>query len=251
MRVVGSLICFLTSFLISVPAFAADKPETLPIINGTEVSEIDSPVVLVLQKSGNGYFICTGSVIASREILTAAHCVIKSAKSMGIIVAGKFVGVKRVRIHPGYSHKKNGMLYNDVAILKLKKHIDAPRLNLLVSQMPPPQTHVSIIGYGLDEFGDYGVLKGGITTVFEVVTNFLVTEFGSYSESNTCQGDSGGPAIYTYIDQNNQSHSGIIGITSTGTEYDCGIGDNTFYTNIQNSTVLEFILKYASKAVLD
>ncbi len=249
--------CIIISYFISLLfspfqslAESSEAPISLPIINGSEISASHSSIVQVLFEKGGDFYICTGSIITPKAILTAAHCVSKAPSKMLVVIAGKYFEVKKVKIHPNRHQGVFGIIYNDIAILKLKKFTTKPRLSLLVSQEPPADTSVSIVGYGLNEYGDIGVLREGSTTVVAVSKDFVVTEFLSGDQSNSCSGDSGGPAIYSYVDDVGSTRSGIVGTTSTGTSDNCGLGDTTFYINVQSPEVLSFIQKYAPKVDL-
>jgi hypothetical protein len=62
------------------------------------------------------------------------------------------------------------------------------------------------------------------------------------AESSACHGDSGGPAIGRYLDENGYEHAGIVGITSTGSTFECEIDSETDFINLQKQSTLDFIL---------
>lgn len=230
---------------VNCVSMAAEAQESRPIariINGTRVSNLHSPVVEVNLRQDGALYLCTGSLIAPKVVLTAWHCVGRRASAMSVVIAGKRFAVARFKVHPHVSVDRNGRINNDLALLFLAKPPSVPRLSLLTSRKPAVGDTVTVIGYGLDEYGWFGFLRLGTARIDGVTSDFVQTLFQSYAQANSCGGDSGGPAILSYLDDQGQQRSGIIGTVSTGTTSSCLLGDRTFYVNIQSSAALRFIL---------
>lgn len=238
---------------ISVPilgyaesAATASTPRIPRIVNGSRVSSTNSPVVRVNLNQNGEQYICSGALITPKVVLTAWHCVGRRARSLTVFIGRKRFTVARVKVHPKVSVDARGLIKNDVALLYLAKSATTPRLSLLTSRPPQANDTVSVIGYGLDEYGDFGVLRQGVARIDQVDGQFFQTLFDSFLQANSCSGDSGGPAILSYRDASGQLRKGIIGTVSTGTTNDCLFGDRTFYVNIQSPEVLQFIRANAS-----
>ena len=220
------------------------------IVNGSPVSNYRSPIVEVIGKDAEGTFICTGSVIASNAVLTAKHCAV-AASHMTVKISGHTFRVTRVRKDPHAYSNAAGYVFNDVAILTLAKRTIKKPLALLVSAPPQPGDSVTILGYGLDEFGGLGTLRQGTAIISAVTADFVTTTFSSLRQSNSCNGDSGGPALLTYTDSHGLQHSGIVGTVSTGSAGGCSLGTDTNYINIQSPAVINFIVKAVPSVTLD
>jgi len=238
--------------LASACCAVADLPVTARIVNGTAVTSIHTPVVQVRRAAASGYYLCTGSILTSKVILTASHCVVRSVgrmnpvspKIMRVVIAGRSFAVKRIKVHPAAMlQQSSGLIQNDVALLFLEKATSIRRLSLLVSRAPQPDDRVRVLGYGLDRapYGTSGVLRSGYSIINSVDSDFVVTVYRYLYEANSCSGDSGGPAVLSYIDSNGITRAGIVGTVSTGTTQNCVPGDLTYYVNTQSPAVLDFI----------
>jgi len=96
------------------------------IVGGQEATEGDGRWLVVIKKEGT--FKCTGSLIDSFWVLTAAHCVDdKSAfvAELGVYDRSKYepnaiqsIKVSRIILHPNFN---SSSLYHDIALLKLDK----------------------------------------------------------------------------------------------------------------------------------
>lgn len=238
-------ICSIFGLLLSSIA-VADGGVILPrIVNGSKVSSTNSPIVQVRQRTSSGTALCTGTLLTSRAVLTAWHCVTRRASEMSVVIAGRRFTVTKIRTHPRVRVAASGLIKNDVAILTLSKPTSKPTMPLLTSRSPQASDVVTVIGYGLDDNGRTGVLRQGLSTIDRVSTEFVETLFTSLSQANSCSGDSGGPAILRYTDPFGVVRIGIVGTVSTGTTSDCWIGDRTYYVNTQSSEVLSFIAAQA------
>lgn len=232
------LACACSAFP-SRESFAADQ--RFRIINGSRVTSPNTGVVRVQERVANGYNICSGELLAKRSVLTAWHCVSSHASRMSVHIGKKDYTVQRVFVHPGVRiDATTGIVYNDVAILRLKKAASGRTLPIVRSIGASPGDWVTISGYGIDNSGFVGLLRRGSTQISEVLTSHIVTLFRGF-DSDTCNGDSGGPAILNFIDPSGTPRSGIVGITSTGSSEQCGIGDQTFFINLQEDVVFNFI----------
>lgn len=161
---------------------------------------------------------------------------------MSVVIAGKKFGVRKVTVHPDARKKSNGLILNDAAIVFLQNPTSKPKLGLLVSRVMKTGYLVTILGYGRDDWGNYGALRKGISTIWRISSGFLITLFNSSKRSTSCSGDSGGPAIYGYFDSQRNYRSGIVGIVSAGTSDQCGYGDQSYYLNVQATKILTFIM---------
>jgi secreted trypsin-like serine protease len=220
------------------------------IINGQPVSDGNSAIVQVRQISGANTYLCTGSALTSRAVLTAWHCV-GPARNMSVVAGGRLFAVRRIRVHPdAFRDPNTGLVYNDIAVLTLRQSTAVKKLALLASRDVRVGNALTIYGYGKDNFGAVGTLRKGATFADQITSAFITAFFDSQSESNSCNGDSGGPAILTYQDGAGNKRRGIVGITSTGSLESCLLGDHTNYINLQTQTALDFILQQAPGAKL-
>jgi len=221
------------------------------IINGTECDQTGSPIVSInLYLDDGSTALCSGTMVQSKYVLTAGHCFLPGQTTPGegspvygasIVSGGREIFASTVFIHPEYfSSNSDGAVFNDVAVLQLTASPNLPTLPLLVSTKAAPGSTIAILGYGLDENGGVGVLRSGEMAVSTVTPNHIFSEFDG-SGSNTCNGDSGGPALLRFNDAAGSPASGIVGITSTGSNENCSAGDVSLFANTQEEPILSFI----------
>ncbi|XP_075987364.1 mast cell protease 1A-like [Anticarsia gemmatalis] len=207
-------------------------------------------------------WLCGGTVISERYILTAAHCVNSGAlgrvafAALGLLKRSdplelwKVHKIKRAVIHPEY---KPPSKYNDIALLETETEIEFGK-DLLPACLDTGDTR-SKYDDSADASG-WGQLghKNPLADTLQVVTlrEYNETEcstsypihrhmkrgydhatqmcFGSHSKvTDTCQGDSGGPLQYN----DRKCLYFALGVTSTGR--DCGtLGTPGIYTRVSH-----------------
>lgn len=214
------------------------------VISGTSCSETNSPVVKInIINTDATQGLCSGTMISSTAVLTAAHCFLEHDLQLAYIEAnGVAVPATEVAIHPGVAvgsdsnNNNTPVVLNDVAIVHLSSAVTLPTLSVLSSQSPQRDDIFSIFGYGLDENSNLGVLKSGQSVVETVTTQHITARFDGVG-SNSCNGDSGGPAILSLASGANA----IIGVVSSGTLTTCQTGDLSYYANVTSAALLSFI----------
>lgn len=214
------------------------------VIYGKRVTSRTTPIVQVRQRTRDGSeLLCTGTLLSQRSVLTAAHCTVQRASQMTVMYNGRRISAIRVAIHPRFrSNPRTGALDNDVAILQLRRSIAVAPAAIMQSSLPGAEDPIVFYGYGLNERGQSGILRYGIGFVSRVLSTHITSLFDGQNAS-TCNGDSGGPAYFIYRNNRGQSVRGLVGVTSTGTSEFCEPGDTSYFVNLQNPTVFNFILK--------
>ncbi|NQY90961.1 MAG: trypsin-like serine protease [Deltaproteobacteria bacterium] len=226
---------------IALTAALAPGAVSASIVNGT--ATFDYPEVGMLLHGSNPWnsgMTCSGTLIACRSFLTAAHCVCpwdgEQCQGAGAPYKGLYsvylqgAGVYRaesVRVNPGYSYPAG-----DLAVVTLDRPVEGIVPAAMAGVTPAVGSAVVVVGYGRSDgaASDFGIKRmGDVTTVGcesgddngNVCWNF------DGSASNTCHGDSGGPL---FVDQGDGPR--LAGVTSGGTQLDCGPGDHSFDTSV-------------------
>ena len=202
---------------------AQKVPETIKlggrrIVGGEKTDIKDHPWQVALNiKTPEGTYLCGGSIIAQRWVLTAAHCMEPGTKSENVkakagatnyISAGTWTPIKRVVVHEKYNPKT---FENDLALLKLAsppsgKVIPIADAAMTLSVGQP----LEVTGWGAtSEGGDAArnLLKGTVPYVDNAVCNEPKAYNGGIGAHmmcaghrdggvDACQGDSGGPLVW-------------------------------------------------------
>lgn len=209
-------------FALAVPllsrAAAIPQEMEVQIVGGVEASPGDFPFIVSLQRTSGSHF-CGGSLLNSRTVLTAAHCVVGvsasgvrvRAGSLNRSSGGTVVSASSIVIHPSYSESTYN---NDVAIVKLATAIPTSSTigyaTLAASGSDPAANSLATVA-------GWGTLSSGgstLPTTLRKVDVPIVSRAdcrGDYSNSaitnnmfcagfdaggkDSCQGDSGGPII--------------------------------------------------------
>ncbi|CAG9863676.1 unnamed protein product [Phyllotreta striolata] len=247
--------------------------KTVPlIVDGTQASEREFPHMIHLgYLSGTETeWACGGTLISTKFILTAAHCVHGHALGDVKLARGGFTNqteTKHVQVrnviqrinHPSYNYQK----YNDIALLRVDRSFDLNtylRPACLYTQHYIPYRTSIASGWGNTQYG----LEGGSKELLKVTLEFFTTaecnntyrrsinkadsdlymgiDEGSMicagsrvNKSDTCNGDSGGPLVLVHPDAPDiKCMYDVIGITSFG--YYCGLAKNlpSVYTRVSN-----------------
>lgn len=153
---------------------------------------------------------CTGTLVAPRVVITAAHCVgdlpvnaLEVFFGPDLTGAGTRIAVAGGRAHPGFDPATHT---NDVAALILER--DAPVAPIALAAALPDLTNapVRLVGYGITTGTgtDVGLQRAGTARV----TATSATELRMAPDpAMSCRGDSGGPVL---------SNEQLVGVTSYG-----------------------------------
>ncbi len=222
------------------------------IVGGNTASIASYPWLAYIQHNGPvETFSCTGTVVAPRLILTAAHCLLTGTGK--IAVASNFTvltgvadlreatqqnvsGVSQALVFPGYQPSQ---LLNDAGLLVLSAPVSAPALplasaadaGLLAAGVP-----VAIAGWGLTDVDPpqapavlqeaQSVVRSAgycqrrmrrVISVYSTASQICIQQPRIGSAASVCNGDSGGPGIARRAD----GAPLLIGVISLKGSLDC------------------------------
>ena len=270
-RVFRSIVALVASVgVFAATASASAEPATnaadLPRIRGGDVAVDGShPYAARLDVfSGSRYLgRCSGAVIGSRWVATAAHCVtefrlpgspiIRDLKVEVVIGtpqtapapgAPGAVTASHAITHPGFDLQAQG-LRDDFALLRLDTAVATPTLGLVdlgeVSELAPPGAAAEAIGWGIE--GPLGSsaerLRQAPMPLIGDPTCADLDPYGQFVDetmicagsvpserdaAGTCPGDSGGPLMV----RDALGYPRLLGVTSWGFDVTCATGPDVF-----------------------
>ncbi|KAF5287774.1 hypothetical protein FQA39_LY15710 [Lamprigera yunnana] len=187
---------------------------------------------------------CSGSIISSRSILTAAHCIYnKSPKEVTVVTGSSYLDrggvlyqVRKIKIHEYFNIST---IHNDIALLILNRSIVFNSETIPIRLNPfyiGPDVNCELCGFGISDFPNGNITNElqvvGLATISYELCKQLLDPSPIYPSQlctlskkglGTCKGDSGSPLI---------SYGIQIGIVSWGRS--CALGYPDVFTRISS-----------------
>jgi hypothetical protein len=168
---------------------------------------------------------CTGTLVAPRVVLTAAHCVenTDAPQVLSVVFASetaRALGRERVRAVAGRLHPDWRAGAHDLGVLILAEDAPVPPVPLRGAPLPADVVGrtTRVVGFGLDDEGRTGLRRSGTARVTAVDPGAFSIEL---APAMSCGGDSGGPS---FLEVDGTEH--LVGVTSFG-DLACTTGTNT------------------------
>ncbi|XP_041779070.1 trypsin-6 [Anopheles merus] len=201
------------------PAFHPNAPYSAGkrIVGGFVIDIADAPYQVSLQYNGKHH--CGGSILNSKWILTAAHCIdlyseVKPTVRVGSsehAAGGTVLHLVRIVPHPGHSSSANNY---DIALLELESEITFND-NVLPVELPEQDEPIDegtmgiVSGWGMtmSAADSNAILRAtNVPTVNQQECNQAYQSYGGITEqmfcagykqggTGTCRNDSGGPFV--------------------------------------------------------
>jgi len=201
------LLLLITSFAPLFQAEANERPAAVRIIGGIEAPPGPPGVVSIQDRSSAIYggvagHLCTGSLVAPRWVLTAAHCANVKSLKLDVIAKTRDLRFKRPTrravvarvIHPQYQPKKgNGY---DVALLYLNRGIYLPGYLKISAEQVITGARVTAKGWGATRKSLPAKLRQlTMNSAADCLGQnaILLCASKPKTRATICSGDSGGP----------------------------------------------------------
>jgi hypothetical protein len=212
------------------------------IVGGRECLSTNGTIVkILLFDEEDNQTICSGVRLTSTTVLTAAHCLNDLVFSVVVeLASGERITPTKITIHPEATNL-GSLFINDVALLTIAPPEGeiSPPIVPLAERIAEGDT-LTVLGYGVTDGTSQvgsGVLRIGEMRVAEVTTESIFSDYTPPTISNTCFGDSGGPAFI----KDESGGIALAGITSTGSNVRCAVGDRSAFANFNNQKLRAFI----------
>ena len=211
------------------------------IVGGKDAPVGKFPYQVSLRRSGRHF--CGGSIISSRHILTAAHCVAGLSSPGSVTVHagtnqatsnGDAYQAERIVSHPNYDSR---LIINDVALIRVNRNIamsaNVKPIALATGSNTYEGSSCVLSGWGTTKAGGsvpnnlqyINLLIESQAKCKQVHSNVRDTHICTYTKygEGACNGDSGGPLVVNGVQ---------VGIVSFGIP--CGVGRPDVYTRVSS-----------------
>jgi len=195
----------------------------------------------LLGSDGLAVSFCSGTVIDTQSVLTAAHCLTGTTKGVAAYMGTGQLPITTTEFYasPGYTGVGPSSL--DVGVVIFKESLNRASMPLLTSRAVTAGESAVIAGFGTDGvFGGGSTLRAGTLTVARVTDTYIEANYSTTS-SSICAGDSGGPLLISI-----GGVWAVAGVTSSVTT-GCLSGTSS-YAKVSNGSIRSFILKYVPAA---